>query len=147
MEKTTEEIKQELENAEFVPYDIEDEDELNYTETKTYFLSTQETIESAIKKVEKALKEATTNYEWLTKMKKDLTEKNEETEYLDKAIANMEKTIENVKATLEENYKRLADVVYINQNCFTETVKDGVAYVQEDGKVFSKYFALVLKGM
>lgn len=145
MEK--EQIKKELENAEFVPYDIEGEDELNYTEAKTYFLSTQETIESAIKKLEKALKEATTSYEWLVRMKKEFSEKGEEVEYLDKAFANMEKTLENVKNTLEQDYQRLADVVYINQNCFTETIKDGVAYVQEDGKVFSKYFALVLKGM
>ena len=145
MEK--ERIEKELENAEFVPYDITGDDELNYTEAKTYFLSTQETIESAIKKVEKALKEATTNYEWLVKMQKDFSEKGEETEYLEKAIPNMEKTIEHLKNTLEQDYQRLADVVYINQNCFTETVKDGVAHVQEDGKVFSKYFALVLKGM
>lgn len=144
-----EDIKQELEKATFIPYNINGEDEENYGKAKAFFLSTQESITTSIKKCVKSLEQANESYKWFTQMKKDLTKKHPDTnvDHLDNTIKSLEQTIKQLETTLETNNQRLAEVEFIVNNCFTETIQDNVAIVQNDGLIFSKYFALVLKGM
>ena len=141
-----EKARQELKDAEFIPFDIKGEDEENYLQAKAFFIEQQDSVEKAIGKIDDAIKDSTKTRDLFIKLLADIKEKDTETDlsHLEKIIENYNSTIKEFENSLEKNEKVLQHIYKIINECFTETIKDKVAYVQENGKIFSKYFVLVL---
>lgn len=131
----------------FIPFDIKGDEEEDYLKSKAFFLENESDIEASLKKIERALDETRKVRDAFIVTLANCKEKqpNEDFTQLERMVENYNKTIEQFEEGLEKNQKALDRVLTIIEECFTETVADGIANVSENGKIFSKYFTLVLE--
>lgn len=145
--KSKKQAKKDTPKIDFIPYDITGEEEKAYSKAKAFFLENESDLEANVKKIENILNDTNKTRDAFILTLANCKEKapNENFEQLEKMIENYNTTIKKFEEASEKNHKALSNVLTIIEECFTEQVIDGVAHVSENGKVFSKYFVLVLE--
>lgn len=131
---------------EFIPLALVEEEEKQYLRVKAFLSENENDLEINIKKINRAINDAEKNRGTfimvLASSKDQLPD--EDFSNLERIIANYDTTISQFKTSLEKHERALKNVQKILRECYTEKIRDGIAYVNQKGKTFTKYFSLIL---